>query len=486
MRALALNALAVVLLAACGHDVAVTKVDKDGDGSPNTEDCNDSRDDIYPGATELCDGEDNDCDGLAERPVCGADNSTYDSACELRNARVRFAYAGACVGGSCEERCRAYGRRVCGADGETYLTACHARCAATTVAHPGPCKPPPKSCFQVNDYRASTAVRRRLCQSAASVCLLDSLVTDPEENGCLWDERSAKCGCRPSETVCSASGTTCVGCCNDKLKQCLVAAEGEDTAVSACFEAWNKCRDVCTDLIKDEAKEDEVQVNSEIVLRGVQAGSFNPDAFVAALLDALGVPGLLPDDVLIVSIRRANSRGGGAASRRREAGGASDDDVYVDYAIVTPANETDAVVAALGDATDSGALQDSLQGGMPGASGSTTSGGSSPSVGPVGGSTSSSAGGAPVAAVAAGVAVGVLLVVLVVLLVVRKRRNSHSSVSDSPSGSRTDLEASTGTTVPMTPLANTYVSPSGAPHSYETPIKGDGPTYDFAASGHSA
>jgi hypothetical protein len=63
MRALALNALAVVLLAACGHDVAVTKVDKDGDGSPNTEDCNDSRDDIYPGATELCDGEDNDCDG---------------------------------------------------------------------------------------------------------------------------------------------------------------------------------------------------------------------------------------------------------------------------------------------------------------------------------------------------------------------------------------------------------------------------------------
>ena len=47
----------------CAHDVSVTRVDRDGDGTPSGEDCNDSVAEIFPGALEVCDGVDNDCDG---------------------------------------------------------------------------------------------------------------------------------------------------------------------------------------------------------------------------------------------------------------------------------------------------------------------------------------------------------------------------------------------------------------------------------------
>ena len=40
--------------------------DTDGDGYTPDVDCNDSRADVYPGATEICDGVDNDCDGQVD------------------------------------------------------------------------------------------------------------------------------------------------------------------------------------------------------------------------------------------------------------------------------------------------------------------------------------------------------------------------------------------------------------------------------------
>ena len=52
-----------------GGDDSDAAVDNDGDGSPEGEDCDDADPTTYPGAAELCDGEDNSCDGAIDEGV---------------------------------------------------------------------------------------------------------------------------------------------------------------------------------------------------------------------------------------------------------------------------------------------------------------------------------------------------------------------------------------------------------------------------------
>ena len=57
-------------------------IDEDGDGSPAGEDCNDGDADVYPGASEVCDGVDQDCDDevdedLTELQYPDADGDGY-------------------------------------------------------------------------------------------------------------------------------------------------------------------------------------------------------------------------------------------------------------------------------------------------------------------------------------------------------------------------------------------------------------------------
>ncbi len=61
------------LLAACDDptDKANTpsenpSADADADGSPAGDDCDDNDPSVFPGADELCDGVDNDCDGAVD------------------------------------------------------------------------------------------------------------------------------------------------------------------------------------------------------------------------------------------------------------------------------------------------------------------------------------------------------------------------------------------------------------------------------------
>ncbi|MBM4367436.1 MAG: FG-GAP repeat protein [Deltaproteobacteria bacterium] len=69
------------LLAACGPDVAVSKVavDADNDGYDVEVDCDDGRDDVNPTADEVCDGLDNDCDGEIDDEAVDAANAYADA-----------------------------------------------------------------------------------------------------------------------------------------------------------------------------------------------------------------------------------------------------------------------------------------------------------------------------------------------------------------------------------------------------------------------
>ena len=59
--------LAIVLMTACG------KTDEDNDGFDVDVDCNDTNAAVFPGATEKCDGVDNDCDGNIDSATVCAD-----------------------------------------------------------------------------------------------------------------------------------------------------------------------------------------------------------------------------------------------------------------------------------------------------------------------------------------------------------------------------------------------------------------------------
>lgn len=64
---------ALLCLAWCLAGLEGCPADTDGDGyTVGDGDCDDSNDTVYPGAPDLCDGLDNDCDGEAEHSCWGS------------------------------------------------------------------------------------------------------------------------------------------------------------------------------------------------------------------------------------------------------------------------------------------------------------------------------------------------------------------------------------------------------------------------------
>jgi hypothetical protein len=56
--------------------------DNDGDGYPSFFDCNDNDTIVYPNAPEVCDGQDNDCDGLEDNGLILRLNDLQVGVCE--------------------------------------------------------------------------------------------------------------------------------------------------------------------------------------------------------------------------------------------------------------------------------------------------------------------------------------------------------------------------------------------------------------------
>jgi hypothetical protein len=102
----------------CFEGKCVTIVDpedKDGDGSPDTEDCNDLNPGIHPGAYEYCDGIDNDCDGLIDEdcPPC-PESAVQDCGTDLGECTIGTQ---TCTGGSWES-CSGVGPQPESCDGK--------------------------------------------------------------------------------------------------------------------------------------------------------------------------------------------------------------------------------------------------------------------------------------------------------------------------------------------------------------------------------
>jgi hypothetical protein len=75
--------------------IYVSGADLDNDGYTGPEDCNDADDTVFPGAPELCDGQDNDCGGAIDEGNPGG-----GGACDTGNPGVCAAGTEECLGGA--------------------------------------------------------------------------------------------------------------------------------------------------------------------------------------------------------------------------------------------------------------------------------------------------------------------------------------------------------------------------------------------------
>ena len=197
-------------------------LDGDGDGSPWPLDCDDTNDEIHPGAPEVCNDKDDDCDGIADEGVtnaCGGCgevtaeecNNGYDDDCD-----GEIDESCQCASGTTQS---CYG----GPPGTEGVAACKAgtqSCDGSEFGKWGPCvgqvKPTPEVC-DGNDNDCDGDVDERWASGSNACGFCDGTeVCDGADNDCdgLVDEHVAnKCGdCGPNPVeVCDGLDNDCDG-----------------------------------------------------------------------------------------------------------------------------------------------------------------------------------------------------------------------------------------------------------------------------------
>eukprot|EP00051_Salpingoeca_urceolata_P017573 m.241086 g.241086 ORF g.241086 m.241086 type:complete len:2387 (+) comp18994_c0_seq2:73-7233(+) len=290
-------------------------------------------------------------------PVCGADGTTYSSACEADCAGVAVALAGPCGTCACEGEGDA---AVCGVDGETYGNACEARCASVAVDHVGQCQSVPGTCRDVNSYRASQAARKALCVGTAR-CLLETLFD--KDTSCEWHEDKEECACPSDPAVCQSSAVLCSECCSRDLEACLSSATVASTDADVCTTRWKRCRKGCSALLdKPKERDGKVDVTARFLFSGVKVGLFDALRFLATLTRTLQVPGLLPEQLRLDAIDFVGGDGNGDDRRFRRAAAPPNETVSMEVtvAVRVDVEQGSQVEHALGTTVEQGDLQEEL------------------------------------------------------------------------------------------------------------------------------
>ena len=197
--------------------------DDDGDGHIDTKDCDPLDAKVYPGADEICDGKDNDCDTGTDEKACDDENPCTDDICDpLSGCENKFntnvcTDSNPCTTGDLCDGGKCVGKWVDCDDQNP--------CTSDVCDPVGGCVSTPNE-LACSDSNACTVDD----QCAGGVCLPGSALGCDDENGCTLD------GCDPDEG-CTTTPTTAP--CDD-ANDCTV----QDTcADSVCAGIPKECDD---------------------------------------------------------------------------------------------------------------------------------------------------------------------------------------------------------------------------------------------------